>query len=81
MAKKNNKNRKLKSTSNYKILNSKNIFIITLIVIPLTIISVWFFGLGNHSSFFENSLLSTTILSIAFFLFITIGLFKGIKLK
>lgn len=81
MAKKNSKNRKLKSTSNYKILNSKNIFIITLIVIPLTIISVWLFGLGNHSSFFENSLLSTTILSIVFFLFITIGLFKGIKIK
>lgn len=81
MVKKNNKNRKLKSTSNYKILNSKNIFIITLIVIPLTIISVWLFGLGNHSSFFENSLLSTTILSITFFLFITIGLFKGIKIK
>ncbi|MDA6069726.1 hypothetical protein NJT12_08850 [Flavobacterium sp. AC] len=67
--------------SNYKILNSRNIFVITLIVISLTILTVWLFGLGDHSSFFENSLLSTTILSTAFFLFISIGLFKGIKIK
>lgn len=62
-------------------LNSKNLFIITLIVIPLTIISVWIFGIENHRSIFENSLLSTTILSVSFFLFITIGLFNGIKVK
>ncbi|WKL48223.1 hypothetical protein Q1W71_00290 [Flavobacterium pectinovorum] len=67
--------------SNYKILNSRNIFIITLIVISLTIISVWIFGFGNHRSLFENSLLSTTILSLAFFLFISIGLYNGVKIK
>lgn len=67
--------------SNYKILNSRNIFTITLIVILLTIITVWLFGLGDNRSFFENSLLSTTILSIAFFLFISIGLYKGVKIK
>ncbi|KIA98831.1 hypothetical protein OA93_08075 [Flavobacterium sp. KMS] len=72
---------KYKSKSNYKILNSKNIFIITLIVISLTILSVWLFGLGNHNSVFENSLLSTTILSLAFFLFISIGLYRGVKIK
>lgn len=81
MAKKNNKRSELKLTSNYKILNSRNIFIITLIVIFLTIITVWLFGLGDDRSFFENSLLSTTILSIAFFLFISVGLFKGIKIR
>ena len=67
--------------SNYKILNSRNIFIITLIVISLTILSVWFFGLNNHTSLFKNSLLSTTILSLAFFLFISIGLYKGTKIR
>ena len=36
---------------------------------------------GRHSTFFENSIISTTILSIAFFSFITIGLFNGFKLK
>jgi hypothetical protein len=67
--------------SNYKIINSKNTFIITLIVISLTILSVWFFGLGSHRSVFKNSLLSTTLLSAAFFLFISVGLFRGTKLK
>lgn len=67
--------------SNYKIINSRNIFIITLVVISITILSVWVLGLGVHNSLFKNSLISTTILSFAFFLFISIGLFKGIKIK
>ncbi|MFH6943000.1 hypothetical protein [Flavobacterium sp. FlaQc-50] len=67
--------------SNYKIINAKNVFIITLIIIPLTIISVWIIGLQNQRSIFENSLLSTTILSLAFFLFISIGLYNGKKMK
>lgn len=67
--------------SNYKILNSRNIFIITLIIISLTVISVWIFGIDNHASLFKNSLLSTTILSLAFFLFISIGLYRGAKIK
>lgn len=67
--------------SNYKIINSKTVFIVTLFVIPLTILSVWILGLGIHNSLFQNSLISTTILSLAFFLFISIGLYKGIKLK
>ena len=50
-------------------------------VIALTILGVYFWGLGRHNTFFENSIISTTILSIAFFSFITIGLFKGVKLK
>ncbi|WP_124019455.1 hypothetical protein [Flavobacterium hydrophilum] len=67
--------------SNYKIIDSRNIFIITLIVIPLTILSVWILGLVLDNSIFKNSLISTTILSLAFFLFISIGLYKGIKIK
>jgi hypothetical protein len=47
----------------------------------LTIVSIWLFGLGKHRSIFSNSLLSTTILSTGFFLFLAIGLYKGIKLK
>jgi hypothetical protein len=47
----------------------------------LTILSIWLFGLGQHRTIFENSILSTSILSVAFFLFLTIGLYKGIKLK
>ncbi|MFD1606028.1 hypothetical protein ACFSJW_05445 [Flavobacterium artemisiae] len=67
--------------SNYQIINSQNIFLITVIVIPITILSVWLFGLENHNSLFKNSLISTSILSVTFFLFISIGLFKGIKVR
>jgi hypothetical protein len=50
-------------------------------VIGLTVLAVYFWGLGQHNTFFENSIVSTTILSIAFFTFITIGLYHGVKLK
>nr|WP_315153584.1 hypothetical protein [uncultured Flavobacterium sp.] len=63
------------------ILNTKNIFIISIIVIISTVLSVWIYGLGEHQTVIENSFISTSILSITFFLFITIGLYKGVKLK
>lgn len=65
----------------YKLIQAKSVFTITLIVIPLTILSVYLWGLGQHRTFFENSILSTTILSAAFFLFITAGLYHGVKVK
>jgi hypothetical protein len=54
---------------------------ISLIVTVLTILSVWFYGIGKHQTVIENSLISTSILSIAFFLFISISLYNGTKLK
>ncbi len=65
----------------YTLVTTKTIFIITLMVMTLTILSVWLFGLGKHRSLYLNSILSCTILSVSFFLFLTIGLCKGIKLK
>ncbi|MHA7057473.1 hypothetical protein ACWGOQ_0009670 [Aquimarina sp. M1] len=62
-------------------ITTKGIFYITLLVIFLTVLSVWQLGLGKERTIIENSLLSSTILSIVFFLFITIGLYKGVKLK
>jgi hypothetical protein len=56
-------------------------FIVTLIVILLTILGVYFLGLGQHRTFFENSMMSTTVLASAFFSFITIGLYCGFKIK
>lgn len=50
-------------------------------VAGLTIISIWLFGLGQHRTIFENSILSTSILSVAFCAFLTVGLYQGIKLK
>ena len=68
-------------SKNRKLISTKNLFSISLIVITLTILSVWFYGLGKHNTVIENSLMSTSILSIAFFLFISIGLYNGVKLK
>jgi hypothetical protein len=64
-----------------KLVTSKTIFTVTIVVIVLTILGIWLFGLGQHKTIFENSILSTSILSIVFFLFLTLGLYKGIKLK
>lgn len=72
----------LKTKSGEKVfLTTKPLFTITLIIITLTVTGIWLFGLGQHRTIYKNSLLSTTILSIAFFIFLTIGLYKGVKLK
>jgi hypothetical protein len=42
---------------------------------------VWLFGLGQHNSVYTNALLSTSILSTAFFIFLTTGLYIGIRWK
>ncbi len=71
----------MRKPKTYRLVKTRDVFTISVIVTTLTILCVYFWGLGRHNAFFENSLISTTILSIAFFLFITIGLFNGIKLK
>lgn len=69
------------TTGNRRLLSSRSVFTVTLIVMVLTILSVWLFGLRQHRTIFVNSLLSTGILSIAFFLFLAIGLYRGLKLR
>jgi hypothetical protein len=64
-----------------KLLNTKYIFIVTMTVVAVTILSVWLLGLGDHHTIIENTLLSSAILSTCFFSFISVGLFKGFKLK
>ncbi|HEY9049298.1 MAG TPA: hypothetical protein VIN08_25525 [Ohtaekwangia sp.] len=64
-----------------RLVNFWSLFRISLVVIILTILGVYFWGLGAHHTFFENSMWSTTILSIAFWWFTSAGLYKGIKLK
>lgn len=65
----------------YLLVSSRSVFKISLWVAALTVLGVYFWGLGTHHTFFENSILSTTILSMAFFSFITVGLYHGVKLK
>ncbi|MEC4003138.1 hypothetical protein OX283_000585 [Flavobacterium sp. SUN052] len=63
------------------LIDSKKVFTISLIIVSITILSVWFYGIGKHKTVIENSLVSTSILSIIFFLFLTISLYNGTKLK
>jgi len=62
-------------------LETKLLSFSTLGIIVLVILSVWFSGKGSHRSLFQNSILSTSILAVAFFLFISLGLYYGLKLK
>jgi hypothetical protein len=64
-----------------RLIPGRQVFTISIIVVLLTVLSIWLFGLGKHRTIFENSLLSTTVLSAAFFVFLTIGLYKGFKLR
>ncbi|MFN5556417.1 MAG: hypothetical protein ACK48F_09415, partial [Chryseotalea sp.] len=71
----------MKTLKTYQLIGAKSIFTVSLIIMALTILSVYFWGLGQHNTFYENSMLSTTILSVVFFLFISISLYKGVKVK
>jgi hypothetical protein len=64
-----------------KRIDSKTAFSIFIIVILLTIVSYWTFGLRSHRSVVENALLSTSTLSCAFFIFLFVNLYRGAKLK
>lgn len=64
-----------------RLITTKTLFRLTLLILVLTVLSIWLLGLGQHRTLFENSILSISVLSVAFFLFLTIGLYKGIKLK
>jgi hypothetical protein len=63
------------------LVTTKNAFVITLIVMVLVVLGVWLWGLGKERTIVENSLLSLTVLSTSFFLFVSIGLYKGIRLR
>jgi hypothetical protein len=62
-------------------LETKYLFFSTLLIIIIVILSVWLSGKADHRSLFLNSILSTSFLAGAFFLFITGGLYSGLKLK
>ncbi|MCH5688338.1 hypothetical protein LWM68_31190 [Niabella sp. W65] len=64
-----------------KLINSRTAFVSTVIVIPVLTLIVYLSGLQSHRSLYLNSLISTTILSLTFFIFITTGLYNGWKLK
>ncbi len=68
-------------STRFNYLETKWPFIIALIVMTVTILGVWLYGIQDDRSLYHNSLISTTLLSGFFFLFVTIGLYDGVKLK
>jgi hypothetical protein len=65
----------------YKLITTKSVFFISVIVVIITIAGVWFWGKGHQKNLYQDSVISTSILSTVFFLFISIGLYNGVKLK
>jgi hypothetical protein len=63
------------------LINSKTVFISTLIVVPTLTLIIYLTGINEYRTLYLNSLLSTTIISSVFLTFITTGLYKGWKLK
>jgi hypothetical protein len=64
-----------------QLINSGTVFTATLMVAGMLSLIVYLTGLNQHRSLYLNSLLSTTIISVAFMAFITTGLYRGWKLK
>lgn len=64
-----------------RLLSASNVALVSCVVVTLTTVAVWLFGLGQHRTLFANSLISTTILFAAFFIFTTVGLYHGVKLR
>lgn len=63
------------------LINSRTVFLSTVIVAALIMLLVYLTGLENHRSLYRNSLITTTVLLIVFFCFIATGLYRGWKLK
>ncbi|QHT68048.1 hypothetical protein GXP67_16070 [Rhodocytophaga rosea] len=65
----------------YQPINSGNLFWLSLVWLGITMIGVYRWGSVKNHSFIQNAITTTSIISISFLLFITIGLYKGYKLK
>ena len=61
-------------------LKGKSIFIVSIIVIAITVLTVYITGINYNRSITSNFYLSLSIIGAALFLFITYGLYKGIGL-
>lgn len=64
-----------------KLITTKTVVSITLLVLIFIGILDYLFILKTHHSLYENALLLLSILAIFLFMFITAGLYYGIKLK
>jgi hypothetical protein len=61
-------------------LKGKSVFIVSLLVIVVTALTVYLTGINYHRSLTTNFYISTGIISGTLFLFLTYGLFYGVSL-
>lgn len=69
----------MKSTKTY--LKGKSVFIISLIVIIVTAVTVYFTGFHYHRTITANFYMSLGIIAAVLFLFLSYGLYKGIEIE
>lgn len=72
------KHTELKTKQNY--LKGKSVFTVSLLVIGITILTVYLTGINFNRSLTSNLYLSLGIIATVLFLFMTYGLYKGIGL-
>ncbi|UGU17969.1 hypothetical protein LS482_08815 [Sinomicrobium kalidii] len=61
-------------------MKGKSVFVVSLIVIGITILTVYLTGINYNRSLTSNLYLSLGIIATTLFLFMTYGLYKGIGL-
>lgn len=61
-------------------LKGKSVFIVSLVVIAITAVTVYVTGIDYHRSVGDNLYRSLAIIATALFLFMTYGLYKGVGL-
>lgn len=71
----------INNSSKLKLVTGKTVFIVSVLVCALTVLSIWLTGLGKNRTFFHDAILISSILTLCLFLFLSIGLYRGIKLK
>lgn len=71
----------LRGKLKYKLLTGKSTFLITIVIISSVILSVWLIGLTTERTVLENCIISASILIFSLFLFLTIGLYLGARVK
>ena len=69
----------LKKKKNY--LKGKTVFIISIIVIIATFLTVWLTGINYNRDITANLYLSLSVIGFILFIFMTYGLYKGVGLE
>jgi hypothetical protein len=68
------------SSRNKFLFSGRSVAKVTFTVIVLIIVIVWLLGFRTHRDLWENALISASVISATLFVFLTLGLYKGIAL-